>query len=141
MRILYIGDIMGEPGMGTVEQVLPELVQSSSVDLVIAQAENVTEGKGLSLEDYKRLKAAGVQAFTSGNWTLHREETNQLLTNPDEPVTRPANYPEGTPGQRYKVLKTESGDVLLISLLGTIVGKDSAKPMDNALAVVDEILS
>ncbi len=140
MNILYIGDIMGLTGIETVEAILPELVKAQKVDLVIAQAENVTGGKGMSLEDYERLKKAGVQAFTSGNWTLHREETNQLLEDPLVPVTRPANYPDGTPGQRYKIVDTMSGKVLLVSLLGSIVGKDSEKPMDNALKCIDEIL-
>ena len=140
MNILYIGDIMGEPGLDTVREVLPGIVKDNSVDLVIAQAENVTEGKGLSIEDYERLKAAGVQAFTSGNWTLHRTETNDLLDNPYVPVTRPANYPSGTPGQRYKIVDMGHGKVLIISLLGTIVGKDADKPVDNPLKVIDELL-
>lgn len=140
MKILYIGDVMGEPGVQVVERVLSDLVVKESIDLVIAQAENVTEGKGLSIEDYERLKQAGVQAFTSGNWTLHREETNQLLEDEQAPVTRPANYPEGTPGKRYKVIQTSQGKVLIISLLGSIVGKDADKPVDNPLNTIDQIL-
>jgi metallophosphoesterase (TIGR00282 family) len=140
MNILYIGDIMGRPGIETVEQILPKLIQDKKIDLVIAQAENVTDGKGMSIADYKRLKAAGVQAFTSGNWTLHRDETNALLEDLSVPVTRPANYPEGTPGKRYKVIELEGKNILLVSLLGTIVGKDADKPMDNPLQCIDAIL-
>ncbi|MFZ1324299.1 MAG: TIGR00282 family metallophosphoesterase [Candidatus Saccharimonadales bacterium] len=141
MNILYIGDIMGEAGMETVEAVLPGLVTERAVDLVIAQAENVTEGRGMTLRDYERLKGAGVHAFTSGNWTLYREETNALLDDPAAPVTRPANYPEGTPGKRYKFIDTPKGRVLLLSLLGSIVGKDADKPITNALKCADDILA
>jgi metallophosphoesterase (TIGR00282 family) len=140
MRILYIGDVMGEPGIEIVEEVLPKLIQEKNIDLVIAQSENVTDGRGMSLADYERLKAVGVQAFTSGNWTLHRDETNQLLEDPSTPVTRPANYPEGTPGQRYKVLRHQDKNILLVSLLGTIVGKDADKPVDNPLQCIDQII-
>ncbi|MDQ3123396.1 MAG: YmdB family metallophosphoesterase [bacterium] len=141
MKILYIGDIMGKPGIETVEAVLSDVVKKNSVDLVIAQSENVTEGKGLSVKDYERLKSAGVQAFTSGNWTMHRDEINDLLDNPFVPVTRPANYPSDTPGQRYKVIDLGHGKVLIVSLLGSIIGKDAENPVDNPLRVIDEILN
>lgn len=140
MNILYIGDIMGEAGIKTVEKLLSDIISENSVDLVIAQAENVSEGKGLSLEDYKRLQNVGVQAFTSGNWTMHLDETHALLDDEESPVTRPANYPDGTVGKRYKVVETPKGRVLIVSLLGSIVGKDADKPTDNPLTVVDEVL-
>lgn len=141
MNILYIGDIMGQPGIETVEKVLPELKMEQNIDLVIAQAENVSEGKGLSVADYERLKSAGVQAFTGGNWTMHRGETTGLLNDSEAPVTRPANYPDGTPGKQFKYVYTPAGKVLIVSLLGQIVGKDSEVPVDNPLKVIDEILA
>ena len=140
MKILYLGDIMAEPGLQLIEQRLPALRKEHQVDLVIAQAENVTDGKGLSKADFKRLRAAGVDACTGGNWTLHNKDIYDHLNDPQQPITRPANYPEGTPGKGYKLIKTAKGDVLLISLLGAIVGKDADKPTDNPLKVVDQIL-
>lgn len=141
MNILYIGDVMGVAGTETIEKVLPDLRTEHTVDLVIAQAENVSAGKGLSVADYERLKAAGVQAFTGGNWTMHLDETRALLEDENTPVTRPANYPEGTPGKKFKYVNTPAGKVLIISLLGQIVGKDSEVPVDNPLKVIDEILA
>ncbi len=141
MNILYLGDVMGAAGIETVEKMLAEIVNQEQVQLVIAQAENVSEGKGLSLIDYERLQNAGVHVFTGGNWTMHLEETHQLLNDESIAVTRPANYPEGTVGKRYKVIDTIHGKVLIISLLGSIVGKDADKPTDNPLTVVDEILT
>jgi metallophosphoesterase (TIGR00282 family) len=127
---------MGEPGLRVVERVLPELRRSRKIDLVIAQAENVTEGKGITLEDFARLRKAGVDFCTGGNWSLHRNEIIPALNDPAQPIIRPANYPEGTAGLGYKY----AGNVLVISLLGHIVGKDSDKPADNPLLVVDKIL-
>lgn len=140
MNILYVGDIMAEPGIKLIESSLPQLKKDHDVDFVVAQAENVTAGKGLSKADFKRLQAAGVDACTGGNWTLHNEDIYDYLNDPQQPVVRPANYPEGTPGQRYKYVKTNKGNVLVISLLGAIVGKDSDKPTDNPLKVIDDIL-
>lgn len=140
MRILYVGDIMAETGIATVELILPGLVSEFAVDVVIAQAENVTDGRGISPTDMQRLQQAGVHGFSGGNWSLHRPEIFDALNDPDMPIVRPANYPAGTPGQTYKYLHTEQGDILLISLLGHIVGRDADKPVDNPLQIVDAIL-
>ncbi|MEI7682758.1 MAG: TIGR00282 family metallophosphoesterase [Candidatus Saccharibacteria bacterium] len=140
MKILYIGDIMAEAGIKTVEKLLPGLRSELGVDVAIAQAENVTDGKGISKVDYVRLQKAGVDAFTGGNWSLYNDEIHAHLSDPQQPIVRPANYPEGTLGQRYKVVKTPKGVVLIISLLGAIVGRDADKPTDNPLQVIDEIL-
>lgn len=140
MKILYIGDVMAEPGIQVVEKLLPQLRKKRSIDVVIAQSENATDGKGLSKVDYIRLQVAGVDGFSGGNWTLHNPDIADHLNDPQQPVVRPANYPEGTTGQQYKYIKSRKGDVLLISLLGAIVGKDADNPVDNPLEVIDQIL-
>ncbi len=140
MRILYAGDVMGEAGIQVLEQVLPGLRREKQLDLVIAQAENTTEGKGISLADFARLRKAGVDFCSGGNWSLHREEIIQALNDPAQPIIRPANYPQGTPGLGYKYIQLNGKTTLVISLLGHIVGKDSDKPTDNPLKVIDRIL-
>lgn len=140
MNILYLGDVMGEPGVRVIERVLSDVRQEHQLDLVIAQAENVTDGRGISPEDFNRLQVAGVDFCTGGNWSLHRDEIIPMMDDPDEPIIRPANYPEGTPGLGYKFIETRVGNVLVVSLLGQIVGKDSDKPVDNPLHVIDRIL-
>lgn len=141
MNILYLGDVMAEPGLQLVEKLLLELKHQHAVDLAIAQAENVTDGRGISKADFQRLRQAGVDACTGGNWTLHNTEIHDHLNDPQQPIIRPANYPAGTPGQRYKYVDTSNGKVLLVSLLGSIVGKDADKPTDNPLTTIDEILA
>lgn len=141
MNILYIGDIMGQPGIDVVAKVLPGLKKEKQIDLVIAQAENVTDGKGLSKADYNELKHLGIDFFTGGNWSLHCEEIHPLLENSKEPIVRPANYPEGTAGKQYKYIQAPRGKVLIVSLLGKIVGKDSEAQLDNPLHVIDKILT
>lgn len=136
MNILYVGDVMGEVGLQVIEQVLPKLRKDKKADLVIAQAENVTEGKGIIPEDFKRLQKAGVDFCTGGNWSLFHNEIIPMMSDPKQPIIRPANYPKATPGLGWKYCD----GVLAISLLGQIVGKDSDKPVENPLQVVDEIL-
>ena len=136
MKILYVGDVMGDAGIEVVEQVVPRLRQDKQVDLVIAQAENVTDGRGITLADFQRLRKAGVDFCTGGNWSLHHNEIISAMNDPVRPIIRPANYPVGTPGLGYKYVDK----VLIVSLLGQIVGKDSDKPVDNPLQIVDQIL-
>lgn len=140
MNILYIGDIMGEQGIKAVQAILSGLKKERQIDLVIAQAENVTDGKGLSKDDFKLLQSIGIDFCTGGNWSLHLPELQDYLSDPQQPVIRPANYPEGTPGRGWKFTQTAKGPVLVISLLGQIVGKDADKPVDNPLRCIDSIL-
>lgn len=137
MNILYIGDIMGEPGIETVQDVLPTLQKEHDIDLVIAQAENVTDGKGMSLKDMKRLQGSGVGFFTGGNHTPVREELWPLLEDSNQPVIGPANMPD-CPGVGWKYIDTPKGRVLVISLLGLTVGR--AVETTNPLAAIDRIL-
>jgi 2',3'-cyclic-nucleotide 2'-phosphodiesterase len=140
MNILYLGDVMAEPGIRVVEKLLPGLRSEHRIDLVLAQAENLSDGKGVRIEDVKRLQKAGVDFFTGGNHSFYREEIFPQLNDPAQPLIRPANYPAGTAGLGYKYAHTAKGDVLVVSLLGKIVGKDADLPVDNPLQVVDAII-
>jgi calcineurin-like phosphoesterase len=78
VNILYVGDVMGELGLQSVERVLPALRHEKAIDLVIAQAENVTEGRGITPADFKRLRGAGVDFCTGGNWSLQHSLYRRL---------------------------------------------------------------
>jgi metallophosphoesterase (TIGR00282 family) len=140
MNILYIGDVMGEMGIAAVENVLPQLKVDRQIDFVVAQAENVSDGKGMVLADYERLKAMGVDAFSGGNHTVRRPELYPLLDNPNEPVLGPANMHD-CPGPGYKYVEVSGKRFLVISLLGGIVGRQADVPVDNPLQTIDRILS
>jgi metallophosphoesterase (TIGR00282 family) len=140
MKILYIGDIMGEPGIKAVESVLPKIKKEHRIDVVIAQGENVSGGRGITRADFERLRKIGVDFFTGGNWTSHREETSGLLEDPSQPIIRPANYPNGTSGKGWKYFASKNLNVLIISLLGQVIGRQANEETDNPLQVIDEIL-
>lgn len=140
MNILYIGDVMGEMGLNAVEKVLPDLRKERDIDLVVAQAENVTGGRGITPSDFERLRKAGVDFCTGGNWSMWREESNELFADAEQPIVRPANYPD-TSGLPYKYAHTPKGDVLIVSLMGQIVGRDAEKETDNPLQTIDSILA
>ena len=131
---------MGEIGLQVLEETLPGLRQQEEIDLVIAQAENTSDGRGITLNDCERLRSAGVDFCSGGNWTLHREEIISALEDPEQPIIRPANYPTGTPGRGWKYITKNGKKVLVVSLLGKVVGKDADKAVDNPLKVIDKIL-
>ncbi len=140
MKLLYIGDVMGEAGRQILADHLPEIKEEYNPDVILIQAENVTNGKGMNQKDYRELKSLGVDGFMSGNHMFVQEDIIPLLEDAKEPVTRPANFPNSYPGKEFKILPTAFGDILLISLMGQIVGRDADKPMSNPLHVVDKIL-
>ncbi len=138
MKVLYVGDVMAEMGMAAVEQLLPSIRQEKGVDCVIAQAENVSEGKGMTPADMERLQKAGVDFFTGGNHTPTKKDIIPLLESNDQPVIGPANMKE-CPGRGWKYVETPQGKVLVISLLGSTVGREIA--IENPLKAIDHILA
>ena len=132
---------MGETGLALVEKELPKLRHDYKLDIVIAQAENVSRGKGCTPEDFTRLKKAGIDFCTGGNWTIWEKSILPQLNDPNQPIIRPANYPSGTPGLGWKYLHSPFGLILIVSLLGKIVGRESNMKLDNPLRVIDEILN
>ena len=74
MRILFIGDIVGPPGVALVKRALPRLVVAEKIDLVIANAENAYHGSGLTPQQYRELREAGVDLFTLGDHIYKRQE-------------------------------------------------------------------
>ncbi len=140
MNILYLGDIMGRPGRKTVKHLLPDIIKQKQVDFVIAQGENLSSGKGIQIKAAEEMLGAGINFFTAGDWTLHREDIYPWLDDPAKPVIRPANYPDGTPGRGYKIVDTPQGKILIASLLGQTVGYRQPEYLQNPLRAIDAVL-
>lgn len=138
MNILYVGDVMAEMGITLVERLLPDLRQEKQIDLVVAQSENVSDGKGMTPVDMRRLQKAGVDFFTGGNHTPTKTELLPLLEDSNQPVIGPTNMIT-CPGKGWKYINTPKGKVLVISLLGGTVGREVA--IENPLKVIDKILA
>lgn len=137
MNILYIGDIMGRPGVDVVAKVLPELKREQQIDFVIAQGENVTNGKGMSVKDMTELQGYGIDFFSGGNHTPSQVELHSLLEDESQPVIGPANL-QGCPGKGWKYAESNMGKILVISLMGAKVGTPITS--SNPLAAIDRIL-
>ena len=139
MRILYLGDIMARPGRRVIQALLPELRREFAIDVVAAQAENVSHGKSMSPAHMKELQSYGVDFFTGGNHSPERTDLHALLDDSTVPVISPANMAHYPEKWGAKTLTTNEGNVLFISLLGQTVPQPV--PMKNPLHVVDDILA
>jgi len=113
MKILAIGDIIGRPGRQIVHQYLRTLRKQYKLDLIIANAENVAGGFGLTSSTAQELLDDGVNMLTSGNHIFAQKEILPFLDT-DMPVLRPLNYPAGVPGRGYRV----AGKALVVNLIG-----------------------
>lgn len=140
LRVLYIGDIMGRPGREVVHSLLPELRKDYKIDLVLAQAENVSHGKGMTVGHMHELQASGVDVFTGGNHTTERPAIKPLLEDPVQPVLAPINQVAVEPGWGAKTINTKLGSVLVVSLLGATF-PHMADPAKNPLQAIDEVLA
>ncbi len=137
MNILYIGDVMAEPGMRAIKRFLPDIKQQYNVDFVIAQAENSNPvGKGPSHKEIDKLKAYGVDCFTGGNHSLSGDGSEELFKDPSVPIVRPANLNTDI-GVGYRVIDSPLGLVLVVSMLGQTVGRQL--DMRNPLVEIDMI--
>lgn len=141
MKFLFLGDVFGTPGRRAVRATLPRLIARHGVDLVIANAENVAGGAGVTAESARELLEAECNLLTSGNhiWTK-REAVRFLEAQPDK-LLRPINYPAGTPGRGWTVLATPDGRKLgVLNVEGRVFNPRSLDdPFVAAEAAVQEI--
>jgi len=138
LRILFIADAFAAAGRRIIEERLPALRRDREIDFVIANAENVADGVGITSRIAKRLFAAGVDVITLGNHAYRQREVYPYLDQ-EERILRPANYPETAPGHGTCVV--ESGDgtrIAVINLIGNLFLDAAITPFAVAERLVDE---
>ena len=110
MRILFIGDIFGQPGRRMTKETLPKLWEEYAPDLVLANAENAAGGFGITPPLVEELLDLGIAVLTSGNHIWDKKEIYPYLReHVDGRLLRPANYPAEAPGHGLYVATTRAG--------------------------------
>ncbi len=113
MKVLCIGDVMGEPGRRALARTVPRLVAQRQIDAVIANGENAAGGFGITPELAEELFDVGVSVVTTGNHAWDKKEAVDYYSR--EPrLLRPANYPPGVPGSGSVVIETAGGERLAV---------------------------
>jgi len=134
--VLAVGDIIGKPGRKAVKELLPPLREEYGIDLVIANAENIAGGLGVTPATAEELLEAGVDVLTSGNHIWANKEILPYLEG-EMPILRPLNYPPGVPGRGYLFIR----QVMVVNLIGrTFMGNYDCpfRVMDRLLGEVGE---
>src|SRR5436190_20589387 len=118
MRILFIGDIVGPPGVTFLRKALPPLIAREGLDLVIANAENAANGSGITPGLYRKVREAGVDLVTLGDHIYKKQDIIPTLQS-DDRVVKPANFPPDAPGREYAIAPARDGTpVALFTVLG-----------------------
>ncbi|MBI2083920.1 MAG: TIGR00282 family metallophosphoesterase [Deltaproteobacteria bacterium] len=121
MKILFIGDVFGEPGRQAVKEKLPLLRQQHGIDFVVANVENAAHGKGVTPKMIEEFQQWGVNACTAGNHIWDQREIVSYIAN-SKILMRPANYPTKAPGEGSLIFEVYAGiRVVVISLEGQVL--------------------
>ena len=137
MKILFLGDIVGQPGVTFVKRALPALVAHEQIDLVIANAENASAGAGMTPGVYRQLRQAGVDLVTMGDHIYKRQEIVSVLEN-DQRICKPANFPQDAPGQMFALAPARDGTPVAALCL---LGRTFMRPVDCPFRAVDRVLN
>src|SRR5262245_47830837 len=139
MRILFIGDIVGPPGVNLVRQAVPLLVAREGIELVIANAENAAGGSGLTPGIYKKLRGCGIDLMTLGDHIYKKAEIISTLEK-DERLCKPANFPPEAPGREFALAPARDGTpVAVLSLLGRTYMRSADCPFHAADRVLQAL--
>ena len=136
-RVLFLGDIFGQPGRRIVKEKLPDLVKEFNPDLILANAENAAAGFGITPPLVEELLGAGIAVLTSGNHIWDKKDIFDYIARQPR-LLRPANYPPGAPGSGVYVHETKSGArCAVINLQGRVYMAQIDCPFRKA----DELLA
>jgi len=104
LKILFFGDISGRIGRNAVAKIIPSLKKKHDPDLIIANAENIAHGVGITEKTLQELTDAGVDFFTSGDHFFDKKDVLGILEDKNSPLIRPANFPPGRSGHGREIV-------------------------------------
>ncbi len=138
MKLLFVGDVFGQPGRAALLGWLPGFREEAGIGFVVANGENAANGAGITSKIARKLLDGGVDVLTTGNHVWRQREVFGFLT-ADERIVRPANYPEGAPGRGLTVRPAADGTpVAVINLAGSLYLDTGLSPFRLVDQLVDE---
>ncbi|WP_028595508.1 TIGR00282 family metallophosphoesterase [Paenibacillus assamensis] len=135
MKVLFIGDIVGNTGRKAVKTLLPELKSKYNPHIIIANAENAAGGRGVTAAIIKEFADLGVHGFTMGNHTWDNRDIFEWIDE-EKRVVRPANFPPGTPGRGMTTIKANGKELVIVNLQG----RTFLPAIDCPFRTADELL-
>ena len=138
MKILAVGDLVGECGLNILKQTLPKIRKEKNIDFVIVNAENVASGMGITAKDFNELLNLKVDVITMGNHTWAKKDIFTFIDNPK--LLRPANYSKGVVGKGIGIYECKNKKIAVMNLIGrTDMHVLSENPFTVAQELLDEV--
>ncbi|MBS4750732.1 TIGR00282 family metallophosphoesterase [Granulicatella sp. zg-ZJ] len=137
MKILFIGDIVGNIGREMLEETLPKLKQKYRPQVTIANAENAAHGKGITEKIYKQLLQAGIDVITMGNHTWDNKDIFDFIDRAPK-LVRPANFPKAVAGKGYTIISVNQLKLAIINLQGRVFMNALEDPFKIGKEIVEE---
>jgi metallophosphoesterase (TIGR00282 family) len=139
VKLLFLGDIVGEPGRKAAKALVPALRARHGLHCVIANGENSAGGSGITPDTAAEIFSGGVDIITTGDHLWDQKEVSHLLVH--EPrFVRPLNYPAGTPGQGSALHRVEGfAPVAVMNLQGRVFMPDLDNPFRRVRTELDRL--
>lgn len=137
MKIIFFGDIVGQPGRQALKKIIPQWQKKYQPDLILANGENSAHGLGITEKTLKEILEAGVDLITLGDHTWDQKGTKTLLEENKKNLIRPANYPPHLPGQGYQIIELRTKKILVVNLIGRVFMK---KQYDDPFRTINRII-
>lgn len=135
MKVLAIGDIVGENGLSKLRELLPKIIEKENIDFTVVNAENTSGGMGLNEKDFNTLMKMKIDCITMGNHTWGKKDIFSFIDNAK--IIRPANYSKGLPGRGYNIYECKNKKIAVINLIGRT---DMNILSENPFLVADELV-
>ena len=138
MRILAVGDIVGESGVRKLKEELPRIKKEEQIDFVITNGENSAGGMGITEKNFKDIIEAGTNVITMGNHTWGKKDIFKFIDDPK--LLRPANYPKGVVGKGLGTYECNGKKIAVINLMGRVdINILTENPFIIAKEMVEEL--
>ena len=135
MKILAIGDLVGNCAIKELKDKLPKIKEEYNTDFIIVNGENVAEGMGMTEKNFNDILAQNVDVITMGNHTWGKKDIFKFINHPK--LIRPANYPKNIVGKGYGIYECKGKKIAVINLLGRV---DVNVLSDNPFIIVKKLL-
>ena len=136
MKILAVGDIIGNAGVKELKKQLSKIKKEKNIDFIIVNGENSAEGMGITEKNFNDIISQGVDVVTMGNHTWGKKDIFKFIDNPK--IIRPANYPEGVVGKGYNIYECKCKKIAVINLMGRV---DINILTENPFLIAKKIIS
>lgn len=135
MKLLFVGDVVGESGCDMLASHLYKLKKEYEIDITVVNGENSAQGNGITPHSANRLFSMGVDVITTGNHCFRRKEIMELYESNND-LLRPANFPDEVQGHGVAVIDLFPVKIAVINLIGTMY----LEPVDNPFNMVDKLI-